>query len=90
MHYVPSLAALPKLALIEVTHDPKTAPLLTDLPRIFAATGSVALLLRGTSDEVRAHAEELGERNVFIHAACRDRADAEDLIRFVRDRSKPL
>ena len=90
MHYVPGLASLPKLALIEVTQDPKTAPLLTDLPRIFAATGSVPLLLGGTSDQVRAHLEELCQRNVFIHAACRDRADAEDLIRFVRDRSQPL
>jgi hypothetical protein len=87
LHYVPQLASLPKLALLEVAQDPKAALLLSDLPRIFAATGSVALRLAGTSDEVRAHLEELRQRNVFILADCRDRADAEDLLGFVRDRS---
>jgi hypothetical protein len=90
LHYVPHLAELPGLALLEVTDDPRTPPCIEDLPRILAATGSANLLLRATSDQVRQHLDELGERNAFLQVSCRDRADAQDTVAFVRDRSKPL
>ena len=90
MHFVPKLSTLPGLALLEISTDPKTPQPLDDLPRIFAATGSARLQLRAPSDLVRARIGELGQRNVFIEARCRDRQDAADLIALVRDRSKPL
>jgi hypothetical protein len=90
LHYVPRLAQLPHLALLEVTDDPKTAPCIEDLPRILTATGSVNLMLHATSDQVRRHLGELQERNVFLLVNCQDRADAEDIVALTRDRSKPL
>jgi hypothetical protein len=90
LHYVPRLAELPHLALLEVTDDPRTPPCIEDLPRILSATGQANLLLRATSDQLRQHLGELDDRNVFLVVDCRDRADAEDVVAFVRDRSKPL
>jgi hypothetical protein len=90
LHYVPCLAELPGLALLEVTDDPRTLPCIEDLPRILGATGQANLMLRATSDQVRQRLEELGDRNVFLAVDCQDRADAEDIVAFVRDRSKPL
>jgi hypothetical protein len=90
MHYVPRLVQLPQLALLEVTDDPRTTPCIEDLPRIFGATGSANLMLRATSDQIRQHIDELDERNVFLLVSCQDSADAEDIIAFIRDRSKPL
>lgn len=90
MAYVPRLAQLPNLGLVEVTHDPKTAAPIDDLPRILAATGSANLLLHATSDQLRARIGELRGRNVLFDVTCRDRADAADVLRLVRDRSKPL
>jgi hypothetical protein len=90
LHYVPRLAELPHLALLEVTDDPKTVPCIEDLPRILGATGPANLMLHATSDQVRQHLGELEDRNVFLVVACRDRADAEDVLAFTRDRSKPL
>jgi hypothetical protein len=90
LHYVPRLATLPHLKLLEVTHDPKTVAPIDDLPRIFKATGSANLLLHATSDQVRVHFEELKHRNVFFLVDCTDRRDAEDIVNFVRDRSQPL
>jgi hypothetical protein len=89
-HHVPRLATLPHLALLEVTGDPKTIPPIDDLKRIFAATQSVNLMLHADSDQVREHIAELENRNAFLLVTCRDRADAEDIVAFVRDRSKPL
>jgi hypothetical protein len=90
LHYVPRLAQLPQLALLEVTDDPRTTPCIEDLPRVFGATGSANLMLRATSDQIRQHIDELGERNVFLLVSCQDGADSEDIIAFIRDRSKPL
>jgi len=90
MHHVPRLATLPHLALLEVTSDPKTIPPIEDLARLVAATQSVNLMLHADSDQVREHVAELKQRNVFLLVNCRDRADAEDIVAFVRDRSKPL
>jgi hypothetical protein len=77
-----------------VTNDPKTPPALEDLPRVLAATGGATgganLMLYGTSDQVRAHIDELKSRNVLLSVACRDRADADDIVAFIRARSKPL
>jgi hypothetical protein len=84
LHFVPAVARLPGLALLEVTNDPKTAPALQDMPRILASTGSANLLLHGDSDEVREFIGVLATRNVFLDVQCRDRADAADLIAFVR------
>ncbi|MCE9614941.1 MAG: hypothetical protein K8T26_11730 [Lentisphaerae bacterium] len=90
MHYVPQLATLPNLRMLEVTHDPKTKAPIEDLDRILGATGSANLMLLATSDQIRAQLGGLAGRNVFFQAQCRDRADADDLVQFVRDRSKPL
>jgi hypothetical protein len=90
LHYVPRLAQLPHLALLEVTDDPRTAPCIEDLPRVLGATGAAKLMLHATSDQVRRHLDDLRERNAFLQVTCQDRADAEDIVAFVRDRSKPL
>jgi len=90
MHYVPRLCRLPGLSLLEVTQDPKTPPIMEDLPRVFAATGSAALVLSGTSRQVREHIDELKERNCFLSIECSDRADAGETIEFVRRHSRPL
>ncbi len=90
LHYVPRLAGLSGLAMLQISADPKTAPPICDLARILAATGSANLMLDASSDEVREHIDELRGRNAFLQVNCRDRADAEDIVRFVRAKSKPL
>jgi hypothetical protein len=90
LHYVPRLAGLPRLALLEVTDDPKTVPCIEDLDRILGATGRANLMLHATSDQVRQRLDELQDRNVYLVVSCQDRADAEDILAFTRDRSKPL
>lgn len=87
MHYVPKLAQLPGLALLEVSNDPKTIGTLEDLDRIFAATGTANLMLHGTSDQVRSNIEQLKDRNVYLQVTCQDEKDAEDIIGFVRKHS---
>jgi len=89
LHFVPRVAQLPGILLLEVTNDPGTPEALDDLDRIFSATGSVNLMLRGTADQVRSSIDQLKERNVFLQVSCRDRADAQDIVAFVRDRSRP-
>ncbi len=88
LHFAPRVAQLPHLALLEVTNDPNTAPALQDLPRVLGATGSANLMLHGTSDEVRTHLGELRERNVALSVTCQDRADAQDVIAFVRAQAR--
>ncbi|MCI0496519.1 hypothetical protein L0Z72_16065 [candidate division KSB1 bacterium] len=87
MHFVPKLTQLPGLKLLEVSNDPKTISTLEDLDRIFAATGSVNLMLHGTSDQVRSNIEQLKERNIFLQVTCQDQKDAEDVIALVRTNS---
>lgn len=88
LHFVPKVATIPGLALLEVTNDPKTPGSLEDLPRVFAATGTTNLMLSGTSDQVRTHIDELKQRNIFLQVSCLDRKDAEDIIGFVRRHSR--
>lgn len=90
IHYVPKLSELPGLSILEVAQDPKTPPPIEDLHHVLSMTGTANLLLHPTSDQVRAHIDELMSRNVFLEIACKDREDAADIIAFVRDRSKPL
>ncbi|MGC8782601.1 MAG: hypothetical protein ACP5UQ_17205 [Anaerolineae bacterium] len=90
LHFAPRVAQLPNLTLLEVTNDPKTPSALEDLPRVLAATGTANLMLHATSDQVRAHIGELKGRNVLLDVTCADRADAEDIVAFVRSHSKPL
>jgi hypothetical protein len=90
LHHIPELTKLPGLTLLEITNDPTAPPTIEDLARVFAATGSINLMLTMTSNQVRDHLDELEGRNVFLQIDCRDRSDAEDIIAFVRDRSKPL
>jgi len=90
LHFAPQVVQLPNLKLLEVTNDPKTPPALEDLPRVLAATGGANLMLYGTSDQVRSHIDELKSRNVLLSVACQDRADADDIVAFVRAHSKPL
>ena len=87
MHFIPQLAQLPGMTLLEVSNDPRTPGTLEDLDRIFAATGSANLMLHGTSDQVRSCIDQLKERNVFLQVTCQDRNDAEDVIAFVRRHS---
>lgn len=84
LHFAPRAAQLPNMGLFEITNDPNVPTALTDLPRVLAAAPKVNLLLRGTSNEVRAHLHELKERNVFFDINCADRKDADDIIAFVR------
>jgi hypothetical protein len=90
LHYVPRLVMLPGLSLLEVTDDPRAVPCIEDLDRIKQATRSVNLLLNATSTQVRQHLSELSDRNVFLYVTCQDRSDAEDIVAFVRDSSRPL
>ena len=90
LHFVPRVAQLPGMTLLEVSNDPKTPAALEDLDRIFAATGSANLMLHGTADQARARIDQLKERNVFLQVTCRDLAEAQDIIAFMRDRSKSL
>ncbi len=90
MHFVPRLVQLPGLKLLEVTCDPKTPQPIADLPRIKSFAGDTNLRLVADSDDVRAHLEELKDRNALIEVRCRDRADAQDVLAFVRGMSKPL
>ncbi len=90
LHYIPQLAQLPGMAMLDVTNDPGSPTTVEDLERIFAATGSANLMLAMTSNQVRAHLDEMDSRNIFLRVNCVDRADAEDVIAFVWDRSKAL
>lgn len=90
MHSVPRIARLPGMTLLEVTNDPKAPNALEDLDRIFVSTGKANLLLRGTAGQVRASIAGLKERNVYLLASCGDLKEAEDIVAFVRDKSKPL
>jgi hypothetical protein len=90
LHWVPRLAELPHLAMLEVTTDPKTVPPIEDLARILDVSGSVNLMLTASSDQVREHIGELRCRNVFLLVNCESREDAEDIVGLVRDRSEPL
>ena len=44
-------------------------------------------MLAGTSDQVRERIDELKQRNVYLQVRCRDTADANDIIAFIRDAS---
>lgn len=90
MHFVPELARLPGLSLLEISEDPKTTPPLADAARILANSGRANLMLAATSGQLRAHLDDFAERNVFFSVRCRDRQDAADIIRLVRSRSRPL
>ena len=78
------------MALLEIAFDPKTIPPIENLEQILKATQSANLMLYANSDQVRKHIDELDSRNVFLKVTCKDRGDAEDIVAFVRDRSKPL
>ncbi|MBN1541112.1 hypothetical protein JW992_03130 [candidate division KSB1 bacterium] len=86
-HYVPKLASLPGMRLLEVSNDPNALPSLENLETVYRHTGNCNLLLHGTSDQVRAHIGELTQRNVFLQVACRDKADARDLVQLLRSQS---
>ena len=90
IHYFPRLTTLPHLAMLEIACDPQTIWPIEDLERILPATQSVNLMLHAYSDQVREHIDELRDRNVLFRVYCKNRADAEDIVAFVRDRSKPL
>ena len=88
MHFIPKLAKLPGMKLLEVSNDPKMPGTLEDLDRIFAETGTANLMLHGTSDQVRSCIDHLKGRNVFLQITCQDRKEAEDIIGFVRNHSR--
>jgi hypothetical protein len=88
MHFIPKLAQLSEMKLLEVSNDPKTPCTLENLDHIFASTGSANLMLHGISDQVRSCIDQLKERNVFLQVTCQDRKDAEDIIGLVRNHSR--
>jgi len=90
LHFVPKVAELSGLRLLEISNDPKTRLALDDVERIFSMSGIANLMLHGTSDQVRNHVDKLKTRNIFLQVSCEDRKDAEDIIALVRDRSRDL
>ena len=90
MHYVPELLKLPNLSLVELTDDPKTIPCIKRIPEILEMTGTKALMIHATSDQIRNHMNDLKKANVYIDAKCCDKADAEDVIKLIRANSKKL
>jgi hypothetical protein len=90
MHFVPRVAALPGMARLDVAVDPKTLPPIQDLPRILAATGSANLRFAISSDLLRQNIGALTDRNFYLDVRCRSREDAVEIVRLVRDHSKPL
>jgi hypothetical protein len=90
MHFVPRVAALPGMARLDVAVDPKTPPPIQDLPRILAATGSANLRFAISSDLLRQNIGALTDRNFYLDVRCRNREDAMEIVRLVRDHSKPL
>ncbi len=91
MHFVPLVASLPNIRLLQVSWDPKTKPQMEDLEHLFSVTGNVALMLHSlSSEQVRDHINELRQRNVFLLVDCVDKRDAQDVLAFVRSQSKRL
>ena len=90
MHYLPRLAQLPNLRLIQVQADPQVGSNMKNLEAIMAATGDCALLLAGSPQEIIPRVDLLATRNVFLRASCADRNEAEVLVAAIRKRSKPL
>jgi hypothetical protein len=87
MHFVADASTLPGLAMLQVSHDPRTTPPFEDAARVLRLTGNAPLNLSARSEQLRAHITDFAWRNVFFDVSCRDRSDAEDIVRFVRDRS---
>ncbi len=87
MHYVPRLARLRRLRLLQVQADPATGSNFNSIGRILAATGNANLLITAGSAEIRANLDAVRGRNVFFVAHCESRADAADLIAWLRGRS---
>ncbi len=90
MQFVPQVTKLPNLSLLEISIDPKTNDPIEELSNIYDLTGNANLMLHATSEQVRKHIYELKTRNVLLDIQCPDRADAQDIIQFVRSHSKPL
>ena len=74
-------------AMLQVSRDPRTIPPIEDAARVLRLTGKAPLNLSADSEQLRAHIADFAGRNVFFDVSCRDRGDAEDIVRFVRDRS---
>lgn len=91
LRMVPRVATLPRLRVLQISNDPKITPVPEDLARLYAVTPpSLPLMMHATSDQIRAHLPELQQRNICLRVPCRDRADADDIVALVRDRSQPL
>ena len=90
MHFLPKAATLPRLTFMEMTPDPKSPDPIEDLPNIFAHTGQAALVLYGNPAQLARAIEPLKQRNAFLTIRCKDRAEAIEVVRFVRKHSKPL
>jgi hypothetical protein len=90
MHYLPRLAQLPRLKLLQVQDDPKTGSNMKNLDAILRATGDCALMLAGTPAEIVPCFDRLAARNVYFRAYCANREEAEDFVSRARRRSKPL
>ena len=90
MHYLPRLARLPNLRLIQVQEDPQVGSNMKNLEAILEATGDCALMLTGSPEEIIPRLDLLATRNVCLSANCADRNEAESLVAAVRKHSKPL
>ena len=89
MHYLPKLARLPNLRLIQVQEDPQVGSNMKNLEAILKATGDRALMLSGSPGEIIPRLDLLATRNVCLRAWCADRNEAESLVAAVRKHSKP-
>ena len=90
IHYLPSLLNLPNLSLLEISNDPKTVPPVEDLQRLLKITGDKKLMLLATSEQVKKNIQYLKECNVFLQVQCTDYKEAENIIDFIRQESKPI
>jgi hypothetical protein len=90
IHYFQELVKLSNLSMLQVSYDPKTVKPINNLKEIYKVTENTNLMLDATCEEVVNNIEMLKQRNVFLQVNCKNKSDAVDIVKFVRDRSKPL
>lgn len=90
IHYLPQLARLPNLRLLQIQDDPSTPTNFRMLEEIFTHTAEANLFLTGSAEELRSVLPELTRRNCLLQVFCRDREEAEETIARVRKVSRPL
>jgi hypothetical protein len=90
IHYFSELVKLPNLSMLQVSYDPKTVKPINNLEEIYKVTDNTNLMLDATCEEVVNNIEMLKQRNVFLQVNCKNKSDAVDIVKFIRDRSKRI